>query len=265
MSHVRTSRPGFTLVELLVVIGIIALLISLLLPALNGARAQARRAQCLSNLRQIGAALFSYQNDNRGSYPVHTMWGNLLGRRGALDRYDEPGFTGFQGEPGTIGDRPLNRYLGSPEIARCPDDRGDSFTGLVPEVDDCFEAYGTSYLVQWHVDAYGVEHVTGVPGSSARRPLRAGRGGDTSTKIVMGDWNWPANRAPDDPRTRWHESSGRGDPAVTTRRHNMLFGDGHAEAFRFPAAYDRPPINTSLDHSPTAGTGVAPDAARGYW
>ena len=62
----RTLRRAFTLVELLVVIGIIALLIAIMMPALQAARKQAQRAQCESNMHQVGVALAIYSNEWRG-------------------------------------------------------------------------------------------------------------------------------------------------------------------------------------------------------
>lgn len=68
-SHLHRARRGFTLVELLVVIGIIALLISLLLPSLRKARVSAKNLTCLSNLKQIGTGFQLYSNQFAGAWP----------------------------------------------------------------------------------------------------------------------------------------------------------------------------------------------------
>lgn len=70
----RGKRSAFTLVELLVVIGIIAVLMSMLMPALTRAREEAQQVQCASQLRQVGNGMMAYASNNRGFYPGWSGW-----------------------------------------------------------------------------------------------------------------------------------------------------------------------------------------------
>lgn len=87
LSHTQLEPPGdragraigFTLVELLVVIGIISLLISILLPSLARARDAAVTVQCMSRMRQLGVYLAMYANDNNGAFPMeYQVWGPTM-------------------------------------------------------------------------------------------------------------------------------------------------------------------------------------------
>jgi prepilin-type N-terminal cleavage/methylation domain-containing protein/prepilin-type processing-associated H-X9-DG protein len=85
---VPRPHQAFTLVELLVVIGIIGLLIGILLPALSAAQSQAQRLKCASNLRTLGQVALHYANDNRGliprdytyGQPGHLFWAEMFAR-----------------------------------------------------------------------------------------------------------------------------------------------------------------------------------------
>lgn len=121
-SRLPASRTfAFTLVELLVVIGIIALLISILLPSLGKARESARRTACLSNIRQMGMACQLYAHDNKAALPPQ-----LMAQNGKLYQVFSPGNyinnTGF----GLLVPPPYGwaavKYLHSADVLYCPSD-----------------------------------------------------------------------------------------------------------------------------------------------
>lgn len=142
----KRKRPAFTLVELLVVIGIIALLISILLPALGRARENANRVACESNLHQLGMAFFMYTGENKGWFPCVAVFGDQLGSSAV-----PPGFPAtYQGraedwiiwrnkKPTDPLEGSIVKYLGKPssgKIMICPSDdptsRSITDTGIYP-------------------------------------------------------------------------------------------------------------------------------------
>ena len=98
-----TSCPAFTLVELLVVIGIIAVLVALFLPVLTKAREAANRAVCLSNLRQIGQLLVNYANSHKDQLPLGMHFSST------------PAKLAMSGAGGTVAAKQSNHYLSRPD------------------------------------------------------------------------------------------------------------------------------------------------------
>lgn len=116
----QTALPtGFTLVELLVVVGIIAVLVAMLMPALSRVKDQASAAVCASNLNQIGRAFLMYARDNNEKFPFHADWGPA----------NKEDWIHWQPGPGRdpkdlTRTSAIGKYMGNfnPQVFRCPAD-----------------------------------------------------------------------------------------------------------------------------------------------
>lgn len=140
--RVPARTRAFTLVELLVVIGIIAILIAVLLPALSKARKQSQIAVCLSNLRQIGTAYTAYVQANRGYLPYnkYPTWSPPAGTPTILWYQALSPYLGLKIDPATAGKLEYARIIRS-----CPSWDWDQI-GLNSNY-DYFPGYGQNYLL----------------------------------------------------------------------------------------------------------------------
>lgn len=218
---------GFTVVELLVVIGIITLLMAVLLPALNRAREAARRVNCLSNLRQVHLTLTLYAQANHDLVPIgfrgnHCQWNSMI-------------YSSTAGRLVEFGMIYAAGYMRDPRVFFCPS-----------------ETDGQEILNS------GQNPWPPGPPANSGRQVYAGYGGRAEFEIPD---DLAAARPPAMPRlSQFHNKALLGDLVATPQRldtrHrqgiNILYGDGSAHWI------DRSAIQTELAQCPTISTNANP-------
>ena len=243
-THVQSKRStaaGFTLVELLVVIGVIAVLIGMLMPALQKARAASQATSCLSNLRQITNAMILFSHDNKGFLPQSCGAGTgqeTFVIEGVSKTMLVRWFGGWNnGEkkfyaPASL----LAKYLGSADAAGCQTfEVEDVFRPEYGPVDYAYNSLFARHKEWARNKESGDRTGLGVKLSKIRRPAEKAMVWDSARYnnglIDRTPWGYP---------TTGNVNNDRSDPNFHGRhnnRGNIGWADGHVSAIE-PAYFD---------------------------
>ena len=211
MTHCRQKIHGFTLLELLTVVAIIAVLCSILVPALQGVRKSAQQARCASNMRQIGCALLLYAaaNDNKLPETSHTA---AFGQSWIYT---------------------LSDYLGDcDEVRICPAD---------PKGDSRFDAGGTSYILNSFLFVPQIDPFGQPMGGPSNNLVLIESPAETPMAFIISDSQGVGDANDHTHSNRWGSWSavvrdispgrfgGGNSPMQALGSSNYLFADGHVE------------------------------------
>ena len=236
----RRTRNAFTLPELLVVIGVIALLIALIIPPLQIAKRHGMRAQCMARLQQVGLALEA-ANSEYGFYPlwddhqdpIRYTWVDVLVQRRMLADY-RAGYCPEDNRPD-----PLNAARGAAQRVFYPGS-SRSQSGI-----------DYSFGIGVPLSAGGWKWVTGYsPNGDERQRIFEGRGDDTGRRVLAGDANWSYiyNLSGDATLSNIWNDPNWYDNTIAWRHGtlsaNLLLQDGHVASLNYHPELSEP-VKTS--------------------
>jgi prepilin-type N-terminal cleavage/methylation domain-containing protein len=231
------ARKGFTVVELLVVTGIVGTLASVILPALTSARAESRAVACLSNLHQISTALTAYANDNQGRFPQNLTapspgqyWcdadriGHYLPTTPAASGGVGGGVLICPSDDGAARSYSMNIWASckiDPYMTSETPPRGSVWMPQTASSDLILVADSWSWVHSRGTDAIAPPTI----GYAGLKPgLRFGGAGGISPPVTAGPWGKVASELP----FSRHRSSRGGSMTAPKGRVGIGYADGHA-------------------------------------